>query len=325
MSIIYLDQWAYVTLLRCHKKLSPEYPKYEAICEGIIESSKTGVNTFPLSVAHLVETSRRTKLTSRNELFKFIFDISKFNTVRPWDQVIDLEIRNAILKSLNCRPLDLSNYVFGNELGHCFGCKTELVSRSSSKDISKVPNEVKEMLYAALKDSELMANALCQADMKEHIHQGIQQDIDLAAKLEELRVTEYSHPDKKMRNKISTARFLMTVIGERFVKEILDFKVLDFKEYTKSIFSSEESAYAFLKSIPTAYIFHVLNDARNLNSSRKIDPNDLWDICILAIAVPYCDVVVTEREWANILNQKKIGDLYHTKIIHSIDDLSTYI
>lgn len=325
MSVIYLDQWVYVRLLRSHNKLSPEYPKYAAICKGIIESSQKGVNRFPLSVAHLVETSRRIKLSSRKELFKFIFDLSKFHAIRPWDQVIDLEIRNAILKSLKCEPLDLSDYVFGNELGHCFGCKAKLVSATSGETITEIPEEAKKILHGALRDSEMLAGALCQADMENHIEQGIQQDKELADKLEELRLKEYNHPDKKMRNKISTVRFLLTVIGEKFVKAVIDFEVLDFKEYSKYIFSSEESAYEFLTSIPTAYVFHVLNDARNLNRSRAIEPNDLWDICILAIAVPYCDVVVTEREWSNILNQKKIGEMYNTKIIHSIEDLSAYI
>jgi len=324
MSIIYLDQWVYVRLLRSHKRLSPEYEKYSTICQGIIDSSEKGVNVFPFSVAHLVETSRRAKQSSKKDLFKFIFDLSKFHTIRPWDQVINLEIRNAILKSLNCEPIDFSDYVFGNELAHCFGCKTEIAFKTSDNRI-EIPDEIMDELYSSLKNPELLADALCKADMKEHIRQGIQRDIDLAAKLEELRVIEYSHPDKKMRHKISTARFLMTIIGESFVKEVFNFKVLDFEQYCKFIFSSEESADAFLKSIPTAYVFHVLNDARNQNLSRAVEPNDIWDICILAVAVPYCDVVVTEREWSNILNQNKIGELYNTKIIHNIEDLSAYI
>jgi hypothetical protein len=321
MSIIYLDQWVYVTFLRTYKGLPPDYPKYAEICKGIIESSQNGINKFPFSFAHLEETLKRDKLSSRKELFKFIFDLSRFYTIRTLASVIiELEVNNAIRKSLGGKPIDLSDRVFGNELCHCFGSKVEIKSVEPNKEI---PEELKDKLYSACKDPELMADALCTYQMID-VKQSFQRNNDLADKLEELRKKEYSHPDKNMRKNISDARFLIDFIRDEFIKAVLEYK-LDFKKYTQHIFSSKESTIAFLRSIPTAYTFHVLNDARNLNTSRPIEPNDFWDLCTLATAVPYCDVVVTEREWSNILNQKRIGELYNTKIIHRIEDLSEFI
>ena len=321
MSIIYLDQWVYVTFLRTYKGLSPEYPKYAEICKGIIESSQKRINKFPFSIAHLEETIKRTKLSSRKELFKFIFDLSRFCTIRTLDSgIIGLEVNNAILKSLGGKPVDLSDNVFGNELCHCFGSKVEIKSVEPNKEI---PEELKDKLYSACKDPELMADALCTYQMTD-VKQLFQRNNDLADKLEGLRKKEYSHPDKTMRKNISDARFLIDFIRDDFIKVVLESK-LDFKKCTQHIFSSKESTTAFLRSIPTAYTFHVLNDARNLNNSRPIEPNDFWDLCTLATAVPYCDVVVTEREWSNILNRKRIGELYNTKIIHRIEDLSEFI
>lgn len=321
MSIVYFDQWVFVNLLRTYQGKSPEYLKYAEICKRIIESSHNGINKFPFSLAHLNETIKRTKLSSRKELFKFIFDLSGFYTIRPWTQVINLEIRNAILKSLNVEATDLSDYVFGNELGHCFGSKAELKSIHPNKEVHE---EIKEKIFNAYMNSELMSDALCQDKMIKYIESLIQQDTELARNLEDLRKKEYSHHDKKKRMDINDVRFFLSVIQDDFIRAIMEFK-LDYKKYIEHIFSSKESANSFLRTIPTAYTFHVLNDARNLNASRPIEPNDLWDLGTLAIAVPYCDVVVTEREWSNILNQKKIGELYNTKIIHRIEDLSEFI
>lgn len=318
MSIIYLDQWVYVNLLRTYKGKSSEYVE---ICKGIIESSHKGINKFPFSLAHLDETIKRTKLDSRKELFKFIFDLSGFYTIRPWTQVINLEVRNAIRKSLNVEPVDLSNFVFGDELGHCFGGKAKVIPVKANKEI---PEEIKDKIFSGYKDPELMAEALCHDKMTDYVEQLIQQGKDLTHELEKLRKQDYSHPDKNMRNNISHVRFFDEVILDDFIKAVFDLN-LDFDKYTRHIFSSKESVMAFLKTIPTAYTFHVLNDARNLNTGRQIESNDFWDICSLAIAVPYCDVVVTEREWSNILNQKGIGELYNTKIIHNIEDLSEFI
>jgi hypothetical protein len=319
MAIVYMDQWVYVNLLRCQKGLYPEYSKYSKVYQKLIDSSDNGTNKFPFSIAHLHETIKRTKLSSRKELYKFIFDLSKFNTIRPWVQIIDLEIRNAILKSIGSQPVDLTNYVFGNELGHCFGSKAELSSVDPAK---KVPEEIRKKVFSVYRNSDIMSSVLCEDKMLEYVKGLIQEDIELAEKLENMRKKEYSHPDKKMRKNISDARFFIEIIQDDFVKAILDFK-LDAKKYIKNIFSSKESAIRFLKSIPTGYVFHVLNDTRNQNTSRPIEPNDLWDLGALAIAVPYCDVVVTEREWARILNQNRIGELYNTKITHKLEDLLT--
>lgn len=316
-----MDQWVYVNLLRCYKKLSPDYPKYSEVLEKIVESSDKGNNKFPFSIAHLHETIKRTKLSSRKELYKFIFDVSKFYTIRPWVQVLDLEVRNAVLEFSGIKPIDLTSFVFGNEIGHCFGARAEFKHIDSN---TKIDKEKLEQLYSAYRNPELMSDALCKDKMIEYVESLIQEDKKLARELENLRKKEYLHPDKKMRQNISDARFFINIIQDKYINAVKDFK-LDFKKFSMQVFSSKEHATTFLKSIPTAYVFHILNDVRNKNFSRPIEPNDLWDLGSLAISVPYCDIVITEREWANILNQKKIGELYNTKIIHKIEDLSKLI
>lgn len=321
MNIVYLDQWVYVELLRTYKGKAPQYPKYVEICKRIIESSHDGINKFPFSLAHVIETIKRKKLSSRKELFKFIFDLSGFYTIRPWTQVINLEIRNSILKSLNAEPKDLSDIVFGNELSHCIGGKTELESKHSNKE---VPTEIQEKAFDLFRDSELMSDMFCQDKPIEFFESLFPQQNELARKLEDLRKKDYFQLDKKKRMDLNDARFILEVIQDDFIRTLMEFK-LDPKIYIQNIFSSKESTMAFLRTIPTAYTFHVLNVARNQNISRPIEPNDFWDLGSLAIAIPYCDVVVTEREWSNILNQKKIGELYGTKITHRIEDLSEFM
>ena len=167
-----------------------------------------------------------------------------------------------------------------------------------------------------------MAYALCTDQMIEYIEQINQRNQELVDELEISRKIEYSNPDKNKRKDINDARFFL-IIKDEFIKALFEFN-LDYKKCMNHIFSSKESTKAFMKSIPTAYTFHILNDARNQNISHPIELNDFLDLAALSIAVPYCDVVVTERKWSNILNQKGIGELYSTKIIHRIEDLSEF-
>lgn len=333
MSTIYLDQWVYVELLRTEKHLSPEYPKYSAIYTELMESSRKGTNRFPLSSAHIHESIRRTKLTSRKELLKLIFKLSKFHTIGPWIQVIDLEVGNAILELCGFPPADLSRFVFGDELAHCFDIKA--IAESGKVNLGKLnkvlPQEVVDQLRSALKDPELVSDAYSTDQELDYIKRLEKEYRDVVHKLEDLRKEECRHPNKKMRKNISEARFLIQFIEPRFTEIVFKLESelkpdLDFKEYVaRKAFSSKQSAQAFLKSIPTAYVFHVLYDALSRNITRPIEPNDLLDLGSLAIAVPYCDVVVAEREWSNILNDRKIGELYNTRITHKIEDLASYL
>lgn len=327
MAIIYLDQWVYIYLLRCYNGLSPQYPKYAKICQGLIESSNDGTNKFPFSLAHWHETLKNKKLSSRKELLKFMFDLSKFNTIRPWTQVINDEVRNAIRKSLGLKTENLSDFVFYDELCHIIGSKLELEVKSidPNKEDKKEEKEIKEKIIRdVFKNSELISDDFCKDKYIELVDSFIQKNNELTQKLEISRKRDFSHPDKKMRKNISDERFFNEIIKDIIIKAATEFK-LDSQKYTQQILSSRESVTTFLKLIPTAYVFHVLNEDSIRNSNRPIEPNDFFDIATLAISVPYCDVVVTEREWAKILNKNKIGELYNTKILHKIEDLSEFI
>jgi hypothetical protein len=327
MSIIYLDQWVYVELLRTEKHLPPQYPRYASIYTGLLETSRKGTNQFPFSVAHVYETMKRTDLNSRRGLFRLIFELSQFCAIRPWDQVVSLEVRNAILNSLAFQPIDLSDFVFGNEFAHCFGSKAVVTSNESNKE---VPQEIRDELQSALKDPELVSDLLSRDQDRDWLRQAVKQDESLANVLEDLRKPKYLHPDKTMRENMEQAACISEIIEPRFTRMFSELKSdlqldLDLEDYRHEVFSSKESAQTFVKSVPTAYVYSVLTDARNRNVGRPIEPNDLMDIGPLAIAVPYCDVVVTEREWSNILNERKIGELYNTKITHKIEDLTDFI
>ena len=322
MSIIYLDQLVYINLLRTCVGLPTEDPEYEKICKRIIESSKKGNNKFPFSSVHFFESMKRKELSSRKELLKLIFDLSKFYSIRPFYQVINMEVRNAILKSLNVKPINLSDYVFNDELFHFFGGEIEIKSNEPNKEIPEEIKEIKKKLSSVFKDSEVMASALCtnQTIFDGQFFQSEQNFID---KLDKLRKQDYRHLDKNTRKKISNVLVFKELVQDEFVKVCSEYN-LD-SSVIKYIFPNKNSVEVFLKSIPTVYVFQFIYDILNQDHNHKIESNDIWDLTFLAIAVPHCDIVVTERRWSNILNEKQIGEMYNTKIISKIKDLSEFI
>jgi len=54
---------------------------------------------------------------------------------------------------------------------------------------------------------------------------------------------------------------------------------------------------------------------------RELQGNDVYDIAALTAALPYCDVVVTEKLWAHLCNACGVASLYNSRVISSIFDI----
>ena len=252
---------------------------------------------------HIIETEKRADKKSRNDLLKFILETSKFNSILPRPNILNLEVRNAILDSLSIEKVDLKNKVFGKGLDHCFG--------------------VKESVLGQIRDLDIITDILDTNGRELVVKKDKEREKKLAQSIEEFREKILDHPDKEKRKDIAEAYEHYHYYSKLLVEE-MD-KLGLYLEDIEHIFSTKETYKNFWKNAPSIHIFQIMDYARNSNRSRKVKPNDLYDLQCIPIASAYCDIVVTEREWANILNQENIGELYKTKIIHNIKDLETLL
>ena len=85
--------------------------------------------------------------------------------------------------------------------------------------------------------------------------------------------------------------------------------------------SSREKIVEFFQSIPTCYCNAQLTTYQ-YDMQRTIHPNDLHDIMSLSIAIPYSNVVVTEKMWQNAIIQTKLDKLYGTVVLKSAKHLA---
>jgi hypothetical protein len=59
--------------------------------------------------------------------------------------------------------------------------------------------------------------------------------------------------------------------------------------------SNLEAARAFIRSMPSTEVSIEIKTAWHRNGDKRWTPNDIYDIDALSLAVPYCDIVVTEK------------------------------
>jgi hypothetical protein len=80
-------------------------------------------------------------------------------------------------------------------------------------------------------------------------------------------------------------------------------------------------AMAFMASMPSANTEVELVTQRDLQVSRPAAKNDMLDISALSVAIPYCDVVVTEKFWADLATRRGLGKKYGTAILADLREL----
>jgi hypothetical protein len=74
-------------------------------------------------------------------------------------------------------------------------------------------------------------------------------------------------------------------------------------------------------AMPSADVQISLLTAAHSNPQTQWAPNDIFDIDALSVAVPYCDVVVTERHAAHLLRAARVTDRLGTPVLATLDEL----
>jgi len=81
----------------------------------------------------------------------------------------------------------------------------------------------------------------------------------------------------------------------------------------------------FLEHIPSRVVARCLRSARHRNRQIKWKANDLQDVGGLAFAVPYCDVVCTEKSWVHHAVAARLDSRFSTQLVSDTSELASII
>ena len=79
---------------------------------------------------------------------------------------------------------------------------------------------------------------------------------------------------------------------------------------------------AFRRLIPAHHTRFTLALARDMKSGRPLETNDLLDIAHLAVAIPYADVVVTDKMAAHLATSEKLDKMYGSTVLDDLKGLA---
>ena len=78
-------------------------------------------------------------------------------------------------------------------------------------------------------------------------------------------------------------------------------------------------------SMPSRRVTYVLRLAGHRNTQKSFEENDLNDVLALAVAVPYCNVAATEKQWVHAMRHAKLDTEYDTVLIDNVRDLTAVL
>jgi len=77
----------------------------------------------------------------------------------------------------------------------------------------------------------------------------------------------------------------------------------------------------FMMSLPTVDVWMTTTVERDFDWNRVVTGNDIRDQAFLSTAIPYCDVVVTERYWGALVRRTGLSDRHSCRVVRRLEDL----
>lgn len=306
--LIYLDQNKWIEVARVANGKGD--PKLVPILEILRKSKRLGLNLFPLSLAHFMETNKRRELQSRKRLGELIWELSDNWTLAGPSAILQWELDRALAKSLN-RRLEIRPFsLLGKGLRHASDHFKEAIKLDPSLPVPDKVRTFYEELGNVLLDRSVLTGVTPWGDPPER------PDLDKHGKKFNQDIADdrarLTAADPDLQRRATLAIELVSIL--KGLNAALEFHGITRAECSQ--LASQEAMTAFIDAMPSVRIHAFLRLQWIRNQQLPTRPSDLNDWGYVAPAAAYCDVVVTERQLASLLNR------YPTKKATVISELA---
>lgn len=315
---LYLDQQQWIRLAKGKAGLDPKALELLRLIEDLVAKGNT---VAPLSMAHWAETWHRGDWRSRWNLSRVMWDTSRLVSLAPFHGLISSEIDLELNRRLGrptwpqrIQPLGIGvNHAWSTNLGRLRyvewtdGTGREGRNVVPPRGITEAPRHLYEWFSLAGLPEDMRIDGL---DLQESRRAG----------------EHWAHWER------SIGQFLRTIdkterqswIAWSLFEDIWNYVVDRCNNIGTipeiAIGRGLEAIERFLHSIPITDCLLILRSLRHQNSSQKWLTNDRLDLLALAVAIPLCDVVVTERQWAHFARRAKLHERYGTLVTSSLEE-----
>ena len=270
--------------------------------EFLRAASKEGIAKFPLSLAHYLETTKHSKVERRKRLADFMIEISQLHTIASLEEVLAHEIDASLRVYFGGRIAVKPLHLLGKGVGHALGTSTSRGFQVDDSSVLLAPEERQRI--EAMANAMFELGALAGPDTigaPDSRNREAQDTIDdtFVETLRELPQDVGSLPDNQL---IRDVFLVGRCIGD--IRVAIESRIavhgISWDEF-QSIGPVE--LMRFVYRMPSRrvdlHLMHQFSKDRNLKRER----NDLNDFGYLGLACAYCDVVVAEKQFTDLVNR----------------------
>jgi hypothetical protein len=332
-SLVYLDLNHWIGLAKAATG-HPDGTRHVPALVACRAARAAGRAVFPLSAAHYMETARIKDPAQRRDLAVVMEQLSGFATLMSRPVVMRLEIQAVLDARLGAGP-DPYGVVplVGHGFGPAFGRDGRLRVRDGNGDdvTDRLPDKHEERLADAALTAQRAILAGPEDDQIEDLRARGWAPESAAAVTERRAAQERElvgilNADPGSRKR----RLRDTVAAREAVIELSDMLTDDLTGRGLRVVDAmpdRQAARDLIRSMPTSDVAVALKTQMHRNGQRAAlwSTNDVYDMDALALAVPYCDAVVTEKHAASALALEGMPDRYRTAVLRELAALADWL
>lgn len=317
--IIYLDQNKWIDLARSIND-PIRFPEYVDVSKKIQEKIENDEWIFPLSLMHMMETMARYDQESKIRLAKIMAKISKNHAMKSFVEIEKVEFLN-LFASIHDKSKVAEVNVIDKNLLYAVDAEKVGISFNQNCQLSdEIKAELRDVLNQFTNHEEIFTHFMKSPFDKELVEETNKDDEESKKQWEKIQKRLKDIPKEHKYNICLVEGFTERLTCH--LKWIMPLLNKNKEEIIPSdTYETPESTKRFSESIPTLDVqiklmYEILKD-----SNRPIKNHDNRDVAFLATAIPYCDVVITEKTWKHAAKMQNLDEKYSTKIENDLNFL----
>jgi len=333
--LVYLDLNHWIYLAQARAGLSSGAGFVPAL-EACRNARHSGAARFVLSGSHYMEVTKIRDPAQRRTIADVMEELTDFAVLVSRVVVMELELEATLNRFVVAVPPLPAVPLIGRGVRHAFGIKSGLRIMGPKGDATE---QVRERMGAEQRDAFvananlLLERSVLRGPTDEEVP-ALQQygwnpagAAVVAIKRAEEEQAQSGRLDEeggrwrrgRLRDVIAARELLIEF--QNMLPRALTLRALTLEH----LGCNPEAAMAFVRSMPSTEVSIEIKTAWHRNSGKRWTPNDIYDIDALSLAVPYCDIVVTEKACHHLLNAARLGERMRTVILRRLDDLPAAI
>jgi len=329
--LVYLDLNHWIGLAQASIG-HPQGRSIQVVLNACRDARSRGKVVFVLSATIYAEVQKIKDPAQRRALAQVMEELTNFATLTSRAVIMELEL-SAVLDQFAKMPSPLMKIpLVGRGVRHAFGLSSEIAVMSPAGDeTDRLRREIgpqefdRVMNDLTTRRERSILRGPADHDEEQALRtfgwypegpQGITEN--RASQERELKValdSESRWRRGRLRDVISARE--LEIEFQNILPRALQERELDFVD----VFTGQESARLLVRAMPSTEVSIEIKTAWHRNGEKDWTVNDIHDIDALAVATPYCDVVVTEKACHHILQLAGIPARMDTALLHNLGGL----